>query len=693
VHEHPGFISAHRAYQNVAIADHRRGELLCAYRALRDRDPDSAEGWYLWGRLQASPEAQRAAFERANELDPWSPWPLLGLGALTLGAGDVAGACRLFEAGRALAPDVPDLELGVLRGWIADPVQREQAATLLEGVLLEEPWDVERVLLLADCRERSGRSREALELLGRLLARAPWQREVARRLLARLESSATVDEIDWLARELALVADVPEAAAVVARCHALHGDAAAALAAWDVAPALDAPTHAGRRLLLVLRGDVARALELEAPRFRALEELGADVSAWHAACRIVADRDVDVAVARPALAREFVRLGFVEEALAILRPVGETAAEPLRGRLLSQRHLEAELKVLAIDGYRSADESRATPSFDELRAALDGAAARTRGAPPASQAPTWSVWPLGELLDPTQGGLPRWFADGGRLLIAGRRNGQPAELFLAPVLARGEAGPQRAQLSWIEGTLIPGWLEHRGARFAGAALGRFAWIDVGAVEEQVALMLQRERRLAGETARIVADPVEPAASRAERCRVEEPAEVALKLELRALREWRARDPSGDPATLLVDSLDAVLQHESTHLADVERFLPLSTKVWGQLLTLARLRFSPRRIEEWLELRAQCRALSRARNPWLVLADCASQLVGDDGLTPHGEGYRELLARLVEVLDEAPGDFRSLDRGGVLVQQLDRLTADELRRAARRLLEELDLPEE
>lgn len=702
VREQPRFVSAHRALQNAMLADHRRGELLGVYRALRDAEPRSAERWYLWGRIQSDPTAQRAAFEHAETLDSGSPWPCFGLAMVAHGDGDAVAARRWLDRARQLAPDVPDFEVGEIRVRMSDPATRDRAAMLAEGSVLDEPWDVERVLLLAECRERAGRSRESLELLGRLLARFPGHAEVTRRLLVRLEASATVTDVTWLSRELALVADQAQPALVMARCHAMLGDAGGALSAWEQVPALDAATRALRRLLLVLRGESSRALALEAVRITALERLGADVSAYAAAVRLAAECDAARAAGVKApiaavvgLAESWLALGAADEALAVLRPLrgtGDLAVGALAARLEQLRHLEAELKVLAIENYRSvADHGGTGLEFDALLAAIDGAARRTAGAPAISAAPHLSIWPLGELIDPTAGGLPQWFAEGGRLLVAGRRTGLPGELFVAPVVARGEAGPQRARLHWIEGTLIPGWLEHQGARFAGAALDRFAWIDVAALEDEVADVTALAARLGREgVARVRADPIEPARDRAERCAIVEPGEVAAKLSLAALASWRGRELEGDPAALLHDALDAVLCHESAHLADAQRFLPFSRKLWGELPMLFRLGFSPRRIEEWLELRAQCAALATARNPWFVLADCAAALGGGDGLTPHGEGYRELLARLVALVDAAPDDFPQLDRGAVLLQQLDRLTLPQLRLAARRLAVELDL---
>ena len=689
--EAPRFIAAHRALQNLELSTHRRGALLVTYRALRDAAPESAERWYLWGRIQSDADAQRAAFEKARALDPRCPWPLLGLGALLLAEGEPAAALRACEEARALAPDEPDLELGVLRALTADFARCGEAEKLLASELHAAEWDADRVVLLVDGRERAGRHREAFELLGQLLARQPWQREAARRLRTRLDMGVALPEVEWLIHALGAVAEEPLVAPLLARCHALRGDAEEALAAWDATPPVDADTRARRRLLLVQSGAVERALELEADRFAALEQLGTATPAYANARRLAADRSAVGAEGAVALAREFVAIGWDDEAMALLRgwrrngPPGLVA---LRSRLLVQRQLEAEFKVLALSTYRAAPESR--PDFDRFVTSLDALAARIDPAAALLPGRRLSFWPLGELVDPTGPGLPRWFADGGQLLVVGQRSGQPPELFLAPVLARGRAGPQDAERWWVEGTAIPGWLEHQGARVAGAALDRFVWIDVSVVEDEAARLLAFDRQLGARGAEVLADPVERATTSAERRRTDEPAEVAAKLELRALADCRARMQGDLSLALRVDALDAVFQHERAHLEDAARFLPLSQKIWGQLPQLLRLRFSPRRVEEWLELRAQVAALARARNPYLVLAECAGQLSGRDGLTPHADGYRELLVRLVATIDAAPADFPSIDRGKVILQQLDRLSRAELSAAARRLAEEFDI---
>src|SRR5262249_9255772 len=147
--------------------------------------------------------------------------------------------------------------------------------------------------------------------------------------------------------------------------------------------------------------------------------------------------------------------------------------------LYEQRRLEAELEVLALGTYKAFDAHAPTPTFDDYLARVGGAVRRALGEDLVAEAPRASFWPIGELLDPeAAGGIAAWFRARGRLLVAGNRGGKPPELFLAPVLATRRLEPSGTRLSFTEGVEIPGYLEHRGARFSGAALVRFVYLDV-----------------------------------------------------------------------------------------------------------------------------------------------------------------------------------------------------------------------
>jgi len=689
-------VAAHRALQNLGIAEHRRGELLVRYRALLDGDPQRSEWLYLWGRLLTGSEAQREAFEAARRADPRSPWPWLGLGALELAAGRAPGAIASLRRARVLAPDLREVELLYVRALLADAGSSAELERLLAGALDAEPWDVARVLLVAEQRAAQDRPREAIEILGRLLARVPRNPEAARRLLGRLEREGTVEDAIWLERELEGCADEPSILPILARCHAMRGNAEAAIAAWNALPDLRAEERAWRRLLRIARGELGEAIAEEAPRFRALSRVGAQAPGWIEVAGLVAERGREARAEPVELASALSRMGWVEEAIALLRPgtrsaAASGAANRLLVRLFAQRQFEAELKSLALETYRAFAQGGDTPDFERFLARIGAAARRSLGDDLLSGTTTLSFWPVGRMIDPTaQEGLSGYFLRCGRLLVAGQRRGRPPELLLTSVIAHGSAGPRGAPVYFVEGTLVPGWLEHEGARFAGAALDRFLYVDVAAVEDDVSRILALERRLGAERERVLADPVLPAGDRRSRRSVSEPAEVATKLELRALDDWRDRDPGADAASLVAEAIDGVLAHEIGHLEDAARFLPLSSNLWRNLGELVRLGFSPRRVEAWLEMRAAGVALARARNPRLVLASCVGHRAEGATLTPHGGGYKELLDRLVALIDDSPEEFPALDRGGVLLQQLDRLTPDEIRSAARRVLADLGI---
>src|SRR5262249_49785715 len=159
------------------------------------------------------------------------------------------------------------------------------------------------------------------------------------------------------------------------------------------------------------RGDAAAALALESDRFAALREVGADTSAFERAERLVrSGPEID----RVALATEFRALGWIEEAVAILRPLPADGRSPQAERLVDdlheQRRLEAELEVLALGTYKAYDAHAPIPSFDDYLARVGGAVRRSLGVDLVADAPRASFWPIGELLDPeAAGGIAAWF--------------------------------------------------------------------------------------------------------------------------------------------------------------------------------------------------------------------------------------------------------------------------------------------
>ena len=225
---------------------------------------------------------------------------------------------------------------------------------------------VARLLLLAELEERRDRPRDAVTLLTRLLARVPRNADVAATLADRFEESGTAEDAEFLLRELSGSAREPGVRPLLARAHAMLGDSAAALALFGNGADLDSRDREQRRRLLVMHGSVAEALAFERDRFAALRIAGADVTAFEAAERLARE---GAGGDRVALATTFRALGWIEEAVALLRPLasaeGSEPADRLVADLHEQRRLEAELEVLALGTYRAFDARTPTPSFDD----------------------------------------------------------------------------------------------------------------------------------------------------------------------------------------------------------------------------------------------------------------------------------------------------------------------------------------
>ena len=158
--------------------------------------------------------------------------------------------------------------------------------------------------------------------------------------------------------------------------------------------------------------------------------------------------------------------------------------------------------------------------------------------------------------------------------------------------------------------------------------------------------------------------------------------------LRALEEYSASHERPSPAGFLGQAVEEVILHETEHLVDADRFLTRGSAPvrWFRMIkVLVSEGFSARGIEEWLELRAQRAAIIQTSNPHLALANCTShQPATRYSATAHGLGYARLLKSMVRTIDRSPEDYPQIDRGANYLQQLDRLSADQIRDLARRV---------
>ena len=140
--------------------------------------------------------------------------------------------------------------------------------------------------------------------------------------------------------------------------------------------------------------------------------------------------------------------------------------------------------------------------------------------------------------------------------------------------------------------------------------------------------------------------------------------VREKLIFRALERDDAR-------SIYQRLFEIVSVHERAHLADVAEYLPIGRRPLSALGFLLEAGFSAASLEQRLELRAELVALASSREPDLVLAHIVGFGTGSPS-NAHARGFREILRRFIEHLENHLDEFPELDpernllmvRGGV-----------------------------
>jgi hypothetical protein len=251
----------------------------------------------------------------------------------------------------------------------------------------------------------------------------------------------------------------------------------------------------------------------------------------------------------------------------------------------------------------------------------------------------------------------------------------------------------------------------RGAQISAAALHEGYWVDVDSVrDEWVGWSLLRRRFVpegrdpdaqapdAEAVARIDAalrsgglslanagDSARMDSAESERLATDALLGESQRVRLAVLRDRAAQGGSpGDVlGTMSIDELlDATCTHEEGHLCDRTRFLPVWDHKLACLGFLMDCFFSPVRVGEELEYRAQLTCIAEVADPRVPLAQVLDSVeAGPSGITPHSAGYARLLTDFLRVIDEDRAGYPELDRSETLAHQLHRLSPEEVRRAA------------
>jgi tetratricopeptide (TPR) repeat protein len=274
-------------------------------------------------------------------------------------------------------------------------------------------------------------------------------------------------------------------------------------------------------------------------------------------------------------------------------------------------------------------------------------------------------------------------------------------------------------VAWCESADVKSRAGRRGAQISAAALHEGYWVDIDSVREEWGAWTALRRRFAPNP-----DVVGPAESWAEAAQRIEAAlasgglsleglggaeserlatgallNEAQRVRLAVLRDRVAiTDPDQDIVfegvddgdgrnsvlgEMTLDELVAVTcTHEEGHLCDRTRFLPVFAHKMACFALLLDCFFSPVRVGEELEYRAQLTCIAEVADPRIPLAQVLDSVeAGSAGITPHGGGYARLLQDLLQVLDQDASGYPELDRGSTLAHQLHRLPPESVRRAA------------
>lgn len=357
-------------------------------------------------------------------------------------------------------------------------------------------------------------------------------------------------------------------------------------------------------------------------------------------------------------------------------------------RELRVDHAPGRLETDALLSLRLAHEWRLAARASYERVALTGdvtdlddflddldESAQPLGAPfLLADVPRIDYGMFGEMLD-TQA-LRRHLPDS--FVVGGKGLGMPPELTwydLVKAADRDLPEPPGGSYEecYVENLRVPGFAASRGARFAGAGLDKFVFLDL----DQVA----RDARVGGV---VSAQPLPawPAAGAHQRRDLSEPLDMAARL------AQAARAEAGESYESLV--LQALSIHERRHIIDVREFF--GGGMFQQISDVISAGLLPGAVRAEVERRAQLDALREATDPRIPLAHAVAYLPveGAASGSEHARGYAELVADFLVVLDEeswdgaAPLESYGLRRDRVLLQQLHLLPPEVIRSIARKV---------
>jgi hypothetical protein len=348
----------------------------------------------------------------------------------------------------------------------------------------------------------------------------------------------------------------------------------------------------------------------------------------------------------------------------------ELDPERVHGRALPARLLASEWDLAARESYRDAERGADVPLHAFLLR-LDAAASPLGEVPELATLPQRDFGVFGTMLDTAslEAALP------GSVILAGQALTLPAELAWfdrVECVERPLPEPYAAYRECrVRRPRVLGRLAAAGVGISGAGLDRLVYLDVDELE--------RESRSNAAWAAETPQQAREAHGRAERLSLAEPLDVVARL----LRRVRAESTLPDTELLL----ETIALHERQHIRDFQDFV--GRGFGGQLATLAGAGLLPGPVRAEIERRAQLQALREASDPRLALAQAVSQLPveGARRRDAHAAGYARLVEQFLQRVDAGAlpdgtePETHGIERGRVLLQQLDRLPPETVRAVA------------
>ncbi|MBL8693933.1 MAG: hypothetical protein JNJ88_07510 [Planctomycetes bacterium] len=711
----PKFVRAHRALQDLMIAQMRRSEAMEEAERAVEREPRSAQALYLLSRLRNG-EARRELIHRALAADPSFGWSYLGLSGLAESFEEPGAGVEFARLAALVLP----LEVEPLLAWVRQSAQIGfRPETEREWHARAEGLDADSAAASAELALRFQVFRdvrfphfpvdELVEKHGEQLLRTAGGCEVlaaaAQRGLGRKSSTTIALRLEEARRKPRSAALAAEQAALAATLAAVQGRTAAARLEWERAYKNGDRTFATLRALRSARfrdGDFSGALALyrewvlpmlevlpqPSARERARAELGA-LEAAVARAAVVPKS----AAAKLELARRLLAAGWTEEAAECAAAARPIATEP---SVLE----ECDSLLREARGFRALvaflrDELRAPAGGGEasglLRASLEPLARESRaliGRDVVEGSRTEIHFPVGALIGahPGEPGIVSYFEALGYELRLGKRFFGPVEGFSVrragestlsgTVLGRRYEG----RLALGEASSLHTRLEALGARFGGATLPESVLLVLDAASD-LAAAYDHERawldhdRASGRGA-LPAQRL-PRVEAARRAAADEVGDAPRRLIRRAL----LRD--GSPLAPRVLAL--VLCHELGHLADATEYVPVLPHIPRVISWLIEAGFSMSTIEGRLEKRAELTALVEGADPEIVLAEILEACEEPAARPPHSIGFADLGREFVEEAHErsVSGSLRlhpglAWDEGAATAPQLWKLAVEEIR---------------